>query len=91
VVHANSLKADIIAGLAARLARVPVIWHVRDKTRGCGQRREVPEIVVDGETGLPIPMGEAFAMADAYARLSPSRHAPGEWGEWGRVFHFFYG
>ncbi len=31
VVHANSLKADIIGGLAARLARVPVIWHVRDR------------------------------------------------------------
>jgi glycosyltransferase involved in cell wall biosynthesis len=31
VVHANSLKADIIAGLAARWARVPLIWHVRDR------------------------------------------------------------
>ena len=31
VVHTNSLKADLIGGLAARLARVPVIWHVRDR------------------------------------------------------------
>lgn len=31
LVHANSLKSDIIGGLAARLARVPVIWHVRDR------------------------------------------------------------
>ena len=31
VVHTNSLKADIIGGLAARMARVPVIWHVRDR------------------------------------------------------------
>ena len=31
LVHTNSLKADIIGGLAARLARVPVIWHIRDR------------------------------------------------------------
>lgn len=31
LVHANSLKADLIGGLAARLARRPVIWHIRDR------------------------------------------------------------
>ena len=31
LVHTNSLKSDLIGGLAARLARVPVIWHVRDR------------------------------------------------------------
>lgn len=31
VVHTNSLKADIIGGIAARLARVPLIWHIRDR------------------------------------------------------------
>jgi glycosyltransferase involved in cell wall biosynthesis len=31
LVHTNSLKADIIGGLAARLARRPVVWHVRDR------------------------------------------------------------
>jgi glycosyltransferase involved in cell wall biosynthesis len=31
LVHANSLKADLIGGTAARLARKPVIWHVRDR------------------------------------------------------------
>src|SRR5258708_24190565 len=31
VVHTNSLKSDIIGGVAARLAGVPVIWHVRDR------------------------------------------------------------
>jgi hypothetical protein len=30
-IHTNSLKADVIGGIAARLARVPVIWHVRDR------------------------------------------------------------
>jgi glycosyltransferase involved in cell wall biosynthesis len=31
VVHTNSLKADVIGGCAARLAGVPLIWHVRDR------------------------------------------------------------
>jgi glycosyltransferase involved in cell wall biosynthesis len=31
IVHTNSLKADIIGGFAGRLARRPVIWHVRDR------------------------------------------------------------
>jgi len=31
IVHANSLKSDILGGLAARLALRPVIWHVRDR------------------------------------------------------------
>ena len=31
VVHTNSLKADLIGGVAARLARVPVVWHIRDR------------------------------------------------------------
>ena len=30
VVHANSLKSCLVAGVAARLARVPCVWHVRD-------------------------------------------------------------
>ena len=31
LVHTNSLKADLLAGLAARLAGVPLIWHIRDR------------------------------------------------------------
>jgi glycosyltransferase involved in cell wall biosynthesis len=31
LIHANSLKADIIGGLAGRLARRPVVWHIRDR------------------------------------------------------------
>jgi glycosyltransferase involved in cell wall biosynthesis len=30
-VHTNSLKAAVYGGLAARLARVPVVWHIRDR------------------------------------------------------------
>jgi glycosyltransferase involved in cell wall biosynthesis len=31
LVHTNSLKADIIGGLAGRLCSRPVVWHVRDR------------------------------------------------------------
>jgi glycosyltransferase involved in cell wall biosynthesis len=31
LLHTNSLKADLVGGLAARLTRTPVIWHVRDR------------------------------------------------------------
>ena len=31
LVHTNSLKADILGGVAAKLARRPLIWHVRDR------------------------------------------------------------
>jgi glycosyltransferase involved in cell wall biosynthesis len=31
LVHTNSLKADLIGGIAARLAGIPVVWHVRDR------------------------------------------------------------
>lgn len=34
LVHTNSLKSDLIGGLAARLAGRPVIWHVRDRIDG---------------------------------------------------------
>lgn len=31
LVHTNSLKAAVYGGAAGRLARVPVIWHLRDR------------------------------------------------------------
>ena len=31
VVHTNTLKAAVYGGLAGRLARIPVVWHVRDR------------------------------------------------------------
>ncbi len=31
LVHTNSLKADLIGGIAGRLAFKPVVWHVRDR------------------------------------------------------------
>jgi glycosyltransferase involved in cell wall biosynthesis len=34
LVHTNSLKSDIIGGIAGRLAMRPVLWHVRDRIDG---------------------------------------------------------
>ena len=31
LVHTNSLKSDILGGIAARRAGVPVVWHIRDR------------------------------------------------------------
>jgi glycosyltransferase involved in cell wall biosynthesis len=31
LVHTNSLKAALYGGVAARLARTPVVWHIRDR------------------------------------------------------------
>jgi len=31
LLHTNSLKSDVVGALAGRLARVPVLWHVRDR------------------------------------------------------------
>ncbi len=31
LIHTNSLKSDILGGIAARRAGVPVIWHIRDR------------------------------------------------------------
>jgi glycosyltransferase involved in cell wall biosynthesis len=31
IVHANSLKSGVYGGLAAKLAGVPFVWHVRDR------------------------------------------------------------
>lgn len=31
LIHTNSLKADLLGGIAGRMARVPVLWHVRDR------------------------------------------------------------
>ncbi len=31
LVHCNSLKSDLLGGLACKIARTPCVWHVRDR------------------------------------------------------------
>ena len=45
VIHCNSLKSDVIGGIAGRLAGVPVVWHVRDRI---------------AEDYLPAPIARVF-------------------------------
>jgi glycosyltransferase involved in cell wall biosynthesis len=47
LIHTNSLKADLYGGLAGRLARIPTLWHVRDRI---------------GEGYLPGPAAAAFRL-----------------------------
>jgi glycosyltransferase involved in cell wall biosynthesis len=73
VVHASVLGEPfgqvIVQGMACKK---PVI-----ATNGGG----VPEIVVDGETGLLIPMEDAAAMADAVCHLIADREGARKMGE----------
>ncbi len=68
LVHSNSLKAHFIGGLAARLARRPLVWHVRDllaEDEGLGLLRRAarmvqPQVIAISEAvatqfaGLPV-------------------------------------
>lgn len=69
LVHTNSLKCHIIGGIAARLARKPLVWHVRDIVDGNAlrflrfwARRLRPHIIAVSHAaaaqfaGLPIPV-----------------------------------
>lgn len=31
IVHTNSLKSDLVGGIAAKFCKVPLIWHIRDR------------------------------------------------------------
>ena len=48
VVHTNSLKADILGGIASKMARIPLIWHVRDRI----EKEYLPSKVVTVFRGL---------------------------------------
>jgi len=76
LVHASTLGEPfgqvVIEGMAAAK---PVI-----ATRGGG----IPEIVIDGETGILIPMNDAPAMADAISELLSDNRRRNELGSRGR-------
>ena len=78
VVHANSLKADIIGGVAGRLAGAKVIWHVRDRIAEDylpprvaslfrGLCRIVPHVVVANSAATLRSLGVDSTSVDAIA------------------------
>ena len=44
LLHANSLKADLLAGLLARFQNIPQVWHIRDRIT----EEYLPRIAVRG-------------------------------------------
>jgi len=78
VVHTNSLKAGYYGTVAARLARVPVVWHVRDRIAddylpGPAVRltrlllRRLPDVVVANSRATAETTGvRAWVVADPY-------------------------
>jgi glycosyltransferase involved in cell wall biosynthesis len=76
LVHTNTLKADILGGLAARLAGVPVIWHVRDRIADDYLPRKVVKAFLWMSGWLPTAMiANSYATA---ATLTPGvgKHKP---------------
>ena len=65
LIHTNSLKADIIGGLAGRVAGIPVVWHVRDRI----EADYLPAAVVRGfrMLGRVLPN---FVIANSSATLA---------------------
>ena len=72
LVHTNSLKSDVLGGLAARWAGVPVVWHVRDRISDDylprrvaaafrGACRVVPRAVVANSHATLATLGPALA------------------------------
>ena len=72
--HSSRWEGFGIVLLEAMLARLPVV-----ATRVSA----IPEIVVDGETGLLVAPGDAAALASALVELLGSRERRGELGEAG--------
>jgi len=65
LVHTNSLKADILGGLAARLARVPAISHMPDHRNPCqacarSDRRRLSSSA--GSTRLSVSVSAASSL-----------------------------
>ena len=83
LVHTNSLKADVLGGLAGKLAGLPVVWHVRDRIAddylprrvaaafrlGC---RLIPDYVIANSNATlrtlgPVPNDKAAVVTSGYS------------------------
>ncbi len=65
LVHTNSLKSDIIGGIAGRLAKRPVIWHIRDRI----ENDYLPPLIVTVFRRLSTLIPQ-FVIANSHATLA---------------------
>lgn len=72
LVHTNSLKAAVYGGLAARLARVPCVWHIRDRIASDYLPAAAVRALQVGGRWLP-----AAVVVDSRAALACLSLAPG--------------
>lgn len=90
VVHTNSLKAALYGGLAARLARVPVVWHVHDRVADDYlpapavrivrlAARLLPHAVIANSrtTATTLPREDAHVVGNAILSPGPDRRPDG--------------
>jgi glycosyltransferase involved in cell wall biosynthesis len=73
VVHTNSLKAALYGGLAGRLARVPVLWHIRDRIASDYLPR--PAVAMVRLASRIVPNGVVANSAATLATLPRQRRA----------------
>ena len=77
LVHTNSLKAALYGSVAARLAGVPVVWHVRDRIAPDYLPRTATAVVRGLSRGLPDAV--IANSATTLATLSPPRRRHRLW------------
>jgi glycosyltransferase involved in cell wall biosynthesis len=96
LVHTNSLKAHLLGGLAARMARLPLIWHMRDlldEGEGLGIVRQAaatckPRVIAISEAvarqfdGLRVSV-EVVPNGVPLERFTPGDPPEGLRAEWG--------
>lgn len=70
LVHTNTLKAALYGGVAGRLARVPVVWHVRDRIAPDYLPRPTVHLVRAASRLLPSAV---IANSEATLRTLPAR------------------
>jgi glycosyltransferase involved in cell wall biosynthesis len=77
LVHTNSLKAALYGGVAARLAGVPVVWHVRDRI--APDYLGGPAAALVRALSRVLPDAVIANSATTLATLPVSRRRPGLW------------
>jgi glycosyltransferase involved in cell wall biosynthesis len=77
LVHTNSLKAALYGGVAARLAGVPVVWHVRDRI--APDYLGGPAAALVRALSRVLPDAVIANSATTLDTLPASRHRPGLW------------